>query len=66
MFSKIFVPGAKVHGVTSLMTVILLLISAPEFEVLSQNSKISNSAIVIRMQRDDWTLAIKHLLRAFI
>lgn len=53
MFSEIFVPDAKIHGVTSLMTVILLLTSAQEIEVISQNSKISNSVIFIRMQRDE-------------
>jgi hypothetical protein len=65
MFSEIFVPDAKIHGVASLMTVILLLTSASETEFVPQKSKISNSAIVIRTQREDWTLAIKHLLCAF-
>jgi hypothetical protein len=65
IFSEIFVSGAKIYGVKSLITIILLLTSAPEIEVISQNSKISSSAIFILMQREEWTLAIKYLLCAF-
>jgi hypothetical protein len=44
---------SKIHGVASLMTIILLLTPASEIEFIPQNSETSNSAIVIRTQRDE-------------
>jgi len=51
--------------VTSLITVILLLTSASEIEVMSQNRNISNSATFISMQRDERRQEIQHHLCAF-